>query len=409
MKRGVTVAGAGSKRGGPLPARARKRPARWALLGVAWASLAAAAFTRPPAEAPVIVSRVELVPVDVLVTVRGDGPLPPLSADDFEVFENGEPRPLEYFAPGFPGDPAGGAAPPVPASPAPAAFGGPGRTFVVFIGRMGTVDPFDSLGDLAVFLRDRLGPDDRVALMAYNRMTPFTARIEDVLDVLGRYRRAFREIEAIMQVRTDDLLGIVERDFAPDVQQRIDGIFEAAGTMRNRLPEGVAFPTSSALKRLSRAEQARGGRALMDLQNLHRAVGILDRQPGAKHLLFFSADGLFLKHPASDHQLALAANAARVAVHTFQTGGMDSGYTRQGVDTATALGSIRRVSDLTGGLAFVHAPIAEGLRAVDRLTRSTFTLGFSPSGKARPGEYRSIRVRVKRPGLALHYRRYYRG
>lgn len=81
----------------------------------------------------------------------------------------------------------------------------------------------------------------------------------------------------------------------------------------------------------------------------------------------------------------------------------------RGVGTQTALGSIRKVSDLSGGMTFIHSPVAEGLQAVDRLTRSVFTLGFVPSGTARPGEFRSIRLRVKRSGLTLHYRKYYRG
>ena len=357
---------------------------------------------------PVISSRVELVPVDVLLTWDGAEPAPPLSPDDFEVYENGDRRPVEHFARVFPSGTGAGHGlaenmPPLPGDP-------PGRTFIVFLGRMGTCDPFHSLQDLENFIRNDLVHGDRMALMAYNRMSPFTEDPTQILALLEKYRTYYREIEAIMQVRTEDLLGIKEGSFSPDVQSRIGKIFDETGSVPGRAPTGVAFPMSRSFSRLSRSDREQGGKALMDLQNLHRAIGILERQPGAKHLLFFSADGLFLRNPASDHELGLAANAARVAVHTFQTGGMDSGYTRQGVGTQTALGSIRKVSDLSGGLCFVHTPVGQGLEKVNDLSRAAVVIGFIPAkgGPAR-GEFRSIRIKCRRPGLGLHYRKNYRG
>ncbi len=358
--------------------------------------------------APVISSRVELVPVDVLLTWDSAAPTPPLAPEDFEVYENGALRPVEHFARFLPGHPddGQGTAPeekPLPGDP-------PGRTFIVFLGRMGTCDPFHSLQDLASFFQNDLVPGDRVALMAYNRMSPFLGDPVRIAALLAKYRMYYRDIEAIMQVRTEDLLGIKEVDFAPDVQALIDRIFDETGSVPGRASTGIAFPTSRSLSRLSRIDREQGGKALMDLQNLHRAIGILEYQPGAKHILYFSADGLFLRNPASDHELGLAANVARVAVHTFQTGGMDSGYTRQGVSTQTALGSIRKISDLSGGLCFVHTPVQQGLEKVNALSRAAVVIGFVPAngGPAR-GEFRSIRIKCRRPGLTLHYRKNYRG
>ena len=357
---------------------------------------------------PTISSRVELVPVDVLLTWDGAEPTPSLAPEDFEVYENGARRPVEHFAKVLPGSSGAGPAaaddtPPLPGDP-------PARTFIVFLGRMGTCDPFHSLQDLEKFFTNDLVRGDRMALMAYNRMSPFTEDRAQILALLEKYRKYYREIEGIMQVRTEDLLGIKEGSFAPDVQSLIDKIFDETGSVPGRAATGIAFPTSRSFSRLSRADREQGGKALMDLQNLHRAIGILERQPGAKHLLFFSADGLFLRNPASDHELGLAANAARVAVHTFQTGGMDSGYTRQGVSTQTALGSIRKVSELSGGLCFVHTPVGQGLEKVNDLSRAAVVIGFVPAdgGPAR-GEFRSIRIKCRRPGLVLHYRKNYRG
>ena len=56
---------------------------------------------RPPQQAPIDVFRagVELVQVDVYVTDENDQPVTGLSADDFEVFENGVPQVITAFAP----------------------------------------------------------------------------------------------------------------------------------------------------------------------------------------------------------------------------------------------------------------------------------------------------------------------
>lgn len=369
----------------------------------------------PPAGA-VIRSRVQLVPVDILVTDKQGNPVEGLTAEDFQIFENGKFKEIQYFGSEIitaaepPGQPtaAAGASVSKPFSIRGGNIRDRRRTFIVFMGRMGNQDPFKCLDDLEAFLRTKLLPQDQLAFMAYNRMTPFTSDPQKILEVFLRYKENYREIETIMQVKTKDLLGIVKNDYPLEVQRLINGIFQGTGVQHNRPLAGIPFPSRASSPDMSVTESEICGKALMDLQNLHRAIGILDHMDGVKHLMYFSSDGLFLKRQDTEHDLARAANSARVAIHTFQTGGMDNGYTRRGVYTLTAVGSIRNVSDLSGGLCFVHTTISDGLEKMDRLSRTYYTIGFQPGATGGKDGFQKIAVKTKRSDLVMYYRRQYR-
>jgi len=88
----------------------------------------------------------------------------------------------------------------------PLALGGDGSQHgldpgggALVVGRGRIQEPFDGIGALIAFVRERLLPQDRVAVMAFNRITDFTANHEQILAVLNRYAERHERIEALLK------------------------------------------------------------------------------------------------------------------------------------------------------------------------------------------------------------------
>jgi VWFA-related protein len=78
------------------------------------------------------------------------------------------------------------------------------------------------------------------------------------------------------------------------------------------------------------------------------------------------------------------------------------------VEYAESVRSLRLLSESTGGFALVNSNDVAG--AFDRVLQDSseyYVLGYSPASKAKPGEFRPIEVRVKRPGLVVTARKGY--
>jgi len=148
---------------------------------------------------------------------------------------------------------------------------------------------------------------------------------------------------------------------------------------------------------------------------------------GEKHLLFFSGNGLFLPRLRSDKSIASMASDARVAIDTFQTEGIRETPTgversagfyqdpdrfgtvgRQALGLSwsrtSALTSLRNISELTGGTPAIHQYIGKALARVNESTRFEYLLGYYPAGQTWDGKFRTITVRVNRPGLNVQHR-----
>ncbi len=173
-----------------------------ATLAVAWALAVGASGQKPAASSqvqtssqapggqiPAFRSRITLVPLDVRVVDLDGRPVTGLTRDDFTIVEDSERQTIAYFdafgltpeAPGVATRPAlrqraGG--PPTPQH---------GRTFLIVLGRRRIQKPFNGIGAAVQFVRERLLPQDYVAVMAYNRATDFTTDHERIASVLERF------------------------------------------------------------------------------------------------------------------------------------------------------------------------------------------------------------------------------
>jgi hypothetical protein len=175
---------------------------------------------------------VRLVPVAVTVLDADDRPVTDLTAADFQVFDDGVRREIRFFSwerltpdPGRADDAA-----PLMRDRAAALQRSGRRTFLIYLGQGGTTDAFKAMDDLVAFVRERLLPQDRVAVMAYNRATDFTTDRERIAGILKRYQERRGPIEVLIQCRSwgNGLESIYAPGLPAQAQRYIDEIFEDA-------------------------------------------------------------------------------------------------------------------------------------------------------------------------------------
>ena len=213
-------------------------------------------------EVPIQV-QVTAVPVDVIVTDREGNPILDLTKADFELYENEVRQTIEFFSVNglsvprkpWPNDPIQvdrslGDPDDTPAS---------ARTFLIFLGR-GKQTDFHSLDKLVRFVESGLGDGDQAALLAYNRVTPFTIDHGAIARILTAFAPANEEIEAILGLESKHFPAAAQSSFRSSIQSKIDAVF-AAG----RLSPKEVLPARSGPELLSqrrRLEQMQGGQAL---------------------------------------------------------------------------------------------------------------------------------------------------
>ena len=152
---------------------------------LALATTSAAIRQDPPQTRPVFRAGATLVPVDVRVVDKSGKPVTDLTQADFAVFEDGVRQEVHHYST------QALAAQPAPADSRLLRRAGPPvaiapqdhRVFLILIGRGNLTGPSNGVEGVLHLVRDRLLPQDRVAVLAWNRATDFTtdhARIVQV-------------------------------------------------------------------------------------------------------------------------------------------------------------------------------------------------------------------------------------
>jgi VWFA-related protein len=203
---------------------------------------------QPP---PTIRSRTTLVPIDIRVVDLNGNPVTDLKKEDFTVQEDGVRQDIRLFdahaltpeAP-QPGEPPLRRAPSADALPAVRNQ----RIFLFVFGRGRLQTPDRGIDSAIRFVRERLLPQDRVAVLAYNRGTDFTTDRPSILATLERFKKKHEYIEALLRQQFSGLQAIYGGKGPPnkDIQAEIDAVFHGTGTANaRRLPPGT--PTDAAL------------------------------------------------------------------------------------------------------------------------------------------------------------------
>jgi VWFA-related protein len=430
------------------------------------------AINAPSAQTPqspqVFRGATTLVPVDIRVLDRDGKPVTDLTQSDFTLLENGVPQAIRHFSTqGLTAETSRAAESVAPrAAQADAISPQHGRIFLLVLARGRLQGVRTGIDGMLHFVRERLLPQDLVAVLAWNRATEFTTDHARIAEVLERFKRAHEGVEAKMDLRFSDLAGLYgSKDIPASLQRDIDAVFGGAAARGLRSVQPGVSPNERRVNEdtrrttdtlLSPAPQITGGetdperrdaaldefvgssaQTMQDLGNLYVGVEYLRRIEGEKHLVFVSASGLALPRAEDDLDLVSAASNARVVIDYIHISGTsmspsqamfdvkNQSVTRGGRPLAAPaptaqtdpretsemwkFATARTLADETGGHFYANrfSNVAADMDHIDEATRSGYILGYYPSNPAMDGKYRQIAVRVNRPGLTVLYRHGY--
>ena len=330
-------------------------------------------------EVPVIGESIDVRVVNVEVVATADGELVRgLTAADFRLLIDGKEVPIEFFT-----EVAEGTAAPAaegPAAPVAAAEAVP-RSYLVFIDESFSVaEPRNVvLAKLEAEL-DLMGPQDRMAVLAFNGATidvlsPWTSDKVALSGVLRQARqREAQGNKALAQVRS--------------LQADEDWLLEAAesGALEGDV---VRLALQSTVMRKGPEARTQLGKTALAMAGTLRGF---EAPYGRKVMLLLSGGWAVGVAPYLYGPVVSAANQL--------------GYTLYPVDVASptieTLEMLDSVAVHTGGRAMASA--RQGVfRQVVADSGSYYWLGFTPSWQAND-ENHSIRVESKRPGVAMRAR-----
>jgi VWFA-related protein len=413
-------------------------PGRLALSVIAlfFAVAAAARVPQQPVQrTPVFRASALIVPVDLRVLDRNGQPVTDLKADEIEIREDGVRQEIKHFsarALSAERDDLGGRLArrqSLGSEISPQSR----RVFLIVLGRGRLQYPAKGVDAVLRFVRERLLPQDLVAVFAYDRATAFTTDHLQIAETLERYRARHEGIEQLLRQRASGLGAVYgNKDLPEALRTRIDAVFQTAVSdtrelasapvaHERRLDEDMGDPFDQFI--------SANRQTMQDLGNLYTGIEYLRHIDGEKHLIFVTEQGLNLPRLEDETSLAAIASDARVAIDPIQTGGVvepapppPSAVAPGSLSPAApqpnpdamwrqtvALMSMRAIADLTGGQASMLA-YAEG--AIDRINASTrfgYLLGYSPTNPDWNGRYRRIQIAVRRPDVTPYYRHGYYG
>lgn len=398
-------------------------------------------------QTPVFRSRTLVIPVDVRVLDRDGRAVTDLTAADFTVFENGKPQKVDYFSANKLTPSTPDASPSVRLNAIVSNKLEPQnrRLFLIVLGRGRLQEPSKGIDATLRFVRQRLLPQDQVAVMAWNRSTDFTTDHQKAAEVIERFKLHHEAIEAIMVQHFGGLAGYYGGSEIPlPLQIMIDRVFgPQGGDSRIVLPrQGLRSAEADAKKTLEsmktselEAFRAFGGsdvrmtdgmidptlnmsfddyvvlnrQTMQDVGNLYAGIDYLRHIDGEKHIIFVTEQGFRMPRADHDRDLATMAADARVALDTIQTGGVATVGEGANVQVLNGfqLSALRAISEISGGQVSVSQM---GDKAFDRILSSTefgYLLGYASNGPPPDGRPRSIKVEVKRRGVSVSHRQAY--
>jgi VWFA-related protein len=387
---------------------------------------AAAPSAQQPQKRPVFRGNTQIVSVDVIVRDGSGAVVRGLTADDFEVSEDGKPQAVSSFTfeeisekpraaasvdllAGAETRVAAEAArtQPVSAPEAPKPMSSEelaGRRLIVLLFDISSMQPEDvqRAVDAAVkYVNEKMSPADMVAVATVSSMldvlTDFTADRAKVGDALAR-------------------LGYTEGTATPP---------PTADTVAT--DEQTAADESTTSEDTAAMDMFNNDVRLRALKALAETLAPLEQK---KSILYFSAG---MERSGEDNQVELrsainAAVRAHVAIYPVDTRGLQAvvpgGDARQASGRGSALFSGRGVSQQfsrlsasqdtltslasdTGGKAFMDSnDFGDAFARVQRDMSAYYLLGYNSANTAKDGRFRRIRVRLKKaiPGARVEAR-----
>ena len=308
------------------------------------------------------------------------------------------------------------------------------RTFLVVLGYGRLQRPTNAIDATLAFLRQRLLPQDVVAVLIFDRVTDFTTDHEAVLHLVERYK-----------AKQDDLVGAIETflchqhnwcpgapvqmmipadeppELPPSIQAEIDALFESppprtregmGSVVRFRSVRDLLFGTDI-FKAMDDEPFSVSWNLLLTIRDhlkVEGGFGYLHGQPSDKHLIALTPHPIV--GPANMQRFAERANSARVAVDLILTGGLPAVNTgRRGGFTQPqffdGMADAEELADLTGGQFLGNVYADKVLTRIDAVTRFRYLLGYVPAKPTADAQFHHITVTVRRPGATVLFRHSY--
>ncbi len=347
-------------------------------------------------QTPVFRAGTDVVQVDVSVLDRRRRPIGNLTAADFTVFENGQPRPVVSFTEVT-----------LPPADAPAlirpdtdvatnAIGNQeGRLVIVLLDRSILPGwPWASAKRVATTTIEQLGPNDLGAVVTWNGATQNLTTDRTLL---------------LRTIDRADPSGVISAD-AQAIEDRVHQIQGRA--MFSSLGDGRCMC------------------GVCGLESIRSVADAVADVPSRRKLLLFVGSNLLLQDAPTDNatqgcgfslkqsrEAAFAAlERSNLTVHSFDPTGleppplMSNGFASARLAMMSRQDNLRVLPDRTGGRAVVNTNGPEDLvYRVFTESETYYLLGFEPAPSTSDDERkaRKIDVRVSTPGARVHARRQY--
>jgi VWFA-related protein len=384
------------------------------------AVLFAGASLTAASQQPVFRSSTSLVEVDVIVKDRDDRFVSGLTADDFEILEDGKAQPIQHFylvtqTPNGGGEPKSEVV--LPRSPDQMSR----RAFVLMLDGDHLSPGYISRVKKAAmdFVTDHLRPLDLAGVYVNGALWNgrLTSHRQELLDGIRSLTPAFETPETRMTPLVD----------WPRVHSVFDAIRIESGDRalledlahRNCTEEPEHCAREGGREFVEDRLQSKSQRFVDDSRRaantMAKALSYISRNlarlPGRKTVVMFS-EGFFVEDLRTVlPQIAGEAARAGITIYTINARGTENVGGRTFADAA-----VRDVPDEgldilsaeTGGVSFRHTDnYANALNTVAADTSTYYVLAYSPQNAALDGKFRRIELRTKWNGLKIRARRGY--
>lgn len=375
-------------------------------------------------ELPKLTENVEVrvIDFDVVVTDRRGNFVPGLTKDDFEILENGNPKPISNFYEindGTPkrvlaGEIGGRIETPAPAAPT-VVDEEMKRRIIIYIDNL-SLAPFNRnrvFADLKNFLKTAMRPGDEAMVATYNRSmkvrVPFTRDSQQVASILDA-------------IAGETGLGIANRSERKSFEERIreaSSYNDALGTARtfaSSVEHDLRQSVSSLNALMSTLAGVEGKKILVlasegfPMQPGREVFQFLDeiaREKQWSNMGSSMLEGMHFDGTNQIQSVAKTANANDITMYTIHAAGLsaNSEMSAENARPTSALVSHAAISNttesmqlmaqMTGGLASVNTNnFADAFKRIQSDLESYYSIGYR-AGTERVDRQRYLQVRMK--------------
>lgn len=393
-------------------------------------SPAPVASAQQPAELPKLVENIDVrvINVDVVVTDRKGNPIPGLTKDDFELYENGRVKPISNFyevvaTPKPAPAPAVQAPPPKPVVRAEPIPDNQKRRIIFYIDNL-SLAPFNRnrvFASMKKFIDDVMRPGDEGMIATFNRSmkvrVPFVRdpiQLKQTLDVIAG----------------ESALGLSNRSERKDVQGRINDAqsYDEALSTARMYAESVQHDLRQSVESINglmtTLAGVEGKKVLVltsegfPMQPGREMFTYLDEVGREKNWSFGASllEGMGFDSHILIQSVARTANANGITLYTVHAGGLQAenessaenaratSYTVSQAAVSNSTESMQIMAEMTGGLASISTNnFGAAFKHIQDDLNSYYSLGYR-AGTERVDRQRQLEVRVKNKNYIVRNR-----